>query len=72
MPKLTPPPDIKAPQISEVRNKPKEAVAAIPIPSSKSEIKNDKPTHKDYNELVDVSTDNTITGLLDEFPGLFG
>ena len=72
MPKLTPPTPIMTPQISEVRKKPKETFTAIPSLSSKSEIKNDKQTHKDYNEHVDVSTDNTITGLLDEFPGLFG
>ena len=64
--------EVPAPQLSEIKAIPKESVLSIPAVSLKPEIKNDKPKHKDYNEFVDVSTDNTIAGLLDEFPGLFG
>ena len=59
-------------ELSEIRKEPKEAEIPQQTASYMPEIKNDKPKHNDYNELVDVSSDNTITGLLDEFPGLFG
>ena len=72
MPLLTPPPATNTLKIPKIKKKPKEAVTTLPTAPLRPEIKNDKPRHKDYNEVVDVSTDNTIAGLLDEFPGLFG
>ena len=69
---ILPPPAASVPQLSEIRKEQKEAEIPQRTVSYRPEIKNDKPEHNDYNELIDVSSDNTITGLLDEFPGLFG
>ena len=72
LPLSLPSSEVPAMQMSEVKKIPTEAVTILPAKSYKPEIKNDKPKHNDYNEFVEVSSDNTITGLLDEFPGLFG